>query len=380
MLPIVPRDRVLLHLLDARGHRLPDRPSQQMTQEGVSAALGMNRTHITRVLKPLLDDGQVESKKGHVSGRDRKLTYYALTETGFAKAMDILRSFGDESLELIEASGSKKKTKVRDALKQYPELGGLALIDAVQEGKVLKAPGERFVQTNAKIEGVEQLERERQIEQAQMFLSSPSTLLVIVASYGYGSSSLLKHTALDLWKGPLFWFDLEADGSAKSVVDSLDRFAKRLECSDWTGLVDREALLCFDNYHIAEEPLVDLIIELVKGLRNGKTKITVAMRGETPSYNRFYQRRDIEDGTAIEIPLSRFEETTVKKMLGEDIDDEALQLIYMLTSGQPLAVALLKAGDVEGLKKIRLSEEVRFMMYLRDRKKGSKSSKDQLSR
>ena len=221
MLPIVPRDRVLLHLLDARGHRLPDRPSQQMTQEGVSAALGMNRTHITRVLKPLLDDGQVESKKGHVSGRDRKLTYYALTETGFAKAMDILRSFGDESLELIEASGSKKKTKVRDALKQYPELGGLALIDAVQEGKVLKAPGERFVQTNAKIEGVEQLERERQIEQAQMFLSSPSTLLVIVASYGYGSSSLLKHTALDLWKGPLFWFDLGTEGSAKSYNTGL---------------------------------------------------------------------------------------------------------------------------------------------------------------
>jgi DNA-binding PadR family transcriptional regulator len=351
-----------------------------MTQEGVSAALGMNRTHITRVLKPLLDDGQVESKKGHVTGRDRKLTYYALTESGLARATALLRSFGDESVELIDASGSRKKTKVRDALSQYPDIGRLALIDALHEGSALKAPGERLVQTNALIDVVEQLERERQIDQARAFLSSPSTLMVIIASYGYGSSSLLKHTALELWRGPLFWFDLEADGSAQSVKDSLDQFAKRLDCTAWTGLADREALLCFDNYHAVEDPLVDLLIDLVKNLRSGKTKIAVAMRGETPSYNRFYQRHDIQDGTAIEISLSRFEEATVRKMLGEDIDDEAFQLIHMLTRGQPLALALLKAGNVEGLKKIRLSEEVRFLMYLRGRKKGDVPPKDQSPR
>jgi DNA-binding PadR family transcriptional regulator len=344
-----------------------------MTQEGVSTALGVNRTHITRILKPLLDDGQVESKKGHVAGRDRKLTYYALTESGLAKALDVLRSFGDDYVELIDSSGSRKRTKVRDALKRYPEIGALALADAVENERVLKVPGERFIQTNVAIEGIEQLERESQIEQARAFIGSPSTLLVIIASYGYGSSTLLKHTALELWKGPLFWFDLNVDGSTKSISDSLDQFAKRLDCSEWLGLVDREALLCFDNYHIAEEPLVDLLIELVKNLRNGKTKIAVAMRGETPSYNRFYQRRDIEDGTAVEIALSRFDERTVRKMLGAEIDDEALQLIHMLTRGQPLALALLKTGSVEGLKKIRLSEEVRFMMYLRDRKKDGKT-------
>ena len=369
---IAPRDRVLLHLLDARGHRLHDRPTQQMTQEGVSAALGMNRTHITRALKPLLDDGHVESRKGHVPGRDRKLTYYALTESGLARVTEVIRSFGDEDVELIDASGSRRKTKVRDALKQYPEIGRLALIDAAQEGRALKVPGERFVQANTQFAIVEQLEREHQIEQAAAFLSSSSTLLVIIASYGYGSSSLLKYAALELWKGPLFWFDLEADGSARSVEDSLDRFAKRLECKDWSGLAEREALLCFDNYYIAEDPLVDLLIDMVKRLQKGKTKIAVAMRGETPSYNRFHQRHDVGDGTAVEIPLSRFDEATARRMLGSDVDDEAFQLIHMLARGQPLALALLRAGDVEGLKKIRLSEEVRFMMYLRDRKKASK--------
>jgi DNA-binding MarR family transcriptional regulator len=344
-----------------------------MTQEGISFALGVNRTHITRVLKPLLEEGQVESRKGHVTGRDRKLTYYALTELGFAKAMSILRSFGEEYVELIDNSGSKNKTKVRDVIKQHPEISALALADAVQEGKVLKAPGERFVQANTVLECGELLERERQIEQASRFLNSPSALLVIIASYGYGSSTLLKHTALELWKGPLFWFDLNIDCSAKSVYDSLNHFAKRLDCSDWLGLFDREVLLCFDNYHIAEEPLVDLMIELIKNLRSAKAKIAVAMRGETPSYNRFYQRQDIDEGTAIEITLSRFEEATVRKMLDEGIDDEAFQLIHMLIRGQPLALALLKNGDVEGLKKIRLSEEVRFLMYLRDRKKGKET-------
>jgi hypothetical protein len=46
----------------------------------------------------------------------------------------------------------------------------------------------------------------------------------------------------------------------------------------------------------------------------------------------------------------------------------------MLTRGQPLALDLVKRGDAEGLKAIRLSEEVRFLMYLRTRKKGSRKS------
>jgi hypothetical protein len=56
-------------------------------------------------------------------------------------------------------------------------------------------------------------------------------------------------------------------------------------------------------------------------------------------------------------------------MLGEDIDDEAFQLIYMLTRGQPLALAAVRDGDEVTLRRIRLSEEVRFLMYLRTRRK-----------
>lgn len=56
-------------------------------------------------------------------------------------------------------------------------------------------------------------------------------------------------------------------------------------------------------------------------------------------------------------------------MIGEDLDDEAMKMIYMLTRGQPLALRMLRQRDEEGLKRIFPREEVRFLMYLLSRKK-----------
>jgi len=369
MAQLSPKDRALLHLYDSRGHMAGDRPYDTLTQAGISSALGVNRTHITRVLRPLINAGMVEVKKGHVTGKERKLTYYILTELGLPKVKAIISKFEDEEVELIEG-GQRKKTKVRTLLKERPEIGLLQIADAAGGQLKLRAPQFRLIDSNVKLELKGFLGRENQLRAAREFLDSQANVLAVFANYGYGSSTFMKKVALEMHEGPLFWHDIELDGGAKSAAARLHAFATTLGTDgSMEQLMDREVMLCFDNYHEVSEGMVDLLVELMTDIKGSKAKMAVAMREETPSYNRFFQKADLDRGFVTEVHLQRFDEATARKLMGDDIDDEAFQLIYMLTRGQPLALALTKRGNEERLREIRLSEEVRFLMYLRTKTK-----------
>jgi hypothetical protein len=217
--------------------------------------------------------------------------------------------------------------------------------------------------------------REEQISSASEFLAGKGAVLAIYANHGYGSSTLLKKVALDLFDGAVLWHDLTKDRGAEPLSVAIERFAQALGVENGLiGLKGERCLICLDNYREPSEDLVDLLIELVPRLRGGRCKMAVAMREETPSYERFYLRPDVLSGDVVEVRLHRFDERTSHEFLGSDLDDEAFQLIYMLTRGQPLALDMVKRGDAEGLKTLRLKEEVRFLMYLRTRRGQSKKN------
>jgi len=370
MAQLSPKDRALLHLLDSRGHLLKDKPVDPQTQEGIAEALGVNRTHVTRVLKPLLDAGLVESNKGHVPGKERKLTYYMLTENGLARTGEILDGLKDQEVTVFE-NGQTFRTDVRALLKERPELPLLTIADAA--GGELRIAGfkSRTIDSNVPLEVNEFYGRDEQLVQAKGFATSKSRLLAIFANYGYGSSTFMKKAAMELSDRPLFWHDLEKEGRPEEARSRLRGFSiAQGGNGDISSLMQKEVLLCFDNYHSVSEGLVDLLIDLLSELKGGQAKMMLALREDTPSYDRFYRRDDMASGLVEEVHMSRFDETASRLMIGDDIDDEAFQMIYMLTRGQPLALALTKDGDADRLRKIRLSEEVRFLMYLRTRKKG----------
>ncbi|MCX6652597.1 MAG: hypothetical protein NT137_04495 [Methanomassiliicoccales archaeon] len=368
MPPLSPRERALLHLYDARREQMRERPSEAITQEGIALALGVNRTHITRTLRPLVDAGLVEQDKGHVSGKERKLIFYKLTEAGLANAVDVIRSIGDEELVVVDSSG-RRMTTVRELLALRTDLPALTVADSV--GREMRLPPiKKLVTSNAPLRLEDFLGREEQLRTAQGFVHSDATLLAVFANYGYGSSTFMKKLALELWDGHLFWHDLEKESSSVKLVEALRSYASQLGLEgELDRLRNERVLLCFDNYNDVSQENVDVLFDLLQALKGGAAKMAVAMREETPSYNRFYQKRDLVDGSAVEVHVHRFDEAMARRLVGEDIDDEAFQLIYMLTRGQPLALALIKKGDAEELRKIRLSEEVSFLMYLRTRRK-----------
>jgi len=362
MLPT--KDRAMLHLYGLRGEQLRDRPSDASTQEGIASALGLNRTHITRTLLPLVQAGLVEQEKGRVTGKERRLIYYRLTAAGLERATGIVKELGLETINVIDDRGRRTVT-FKELTTLRPDLPPVNIADAIG-GEMRLPPASRVVVSNASFGLAEFIDREEQLRAASQFMDSDSTVLAIFASYGYGSSTFLKRAATSLWDGHLFWHDLEKDPSSEGLRQALSAFALRLGLEgDPKRLREVRALLCFDNYHAVSQEVVDVLYDLNKAMKGGKAKLAVAIRGETPSYNRFYLKEDVRGGSVIEVSFHRFLEQDSRRLLGLDLRDETFQQIYLMTRGQPLALALLRDGDEGGLKKIRQSEEARFMMYLR---------------
>lgn len=361
---LLTKDRAILHLYGLRGEHIRNRPSDASTQEGIASALGLNRTHVTRTLLPLVQAGLVEQEKGRVTGKDRRLIYYRLTSSGLERAAGIVKELGAETVDIIDDRGRRTVT-FKELTTQRPDLPPLNIADAIGEEMRLP-PASRVVISNALFGLVEFIDREEQLRAASQFMDSDSTVLAIFASYGYGSSTFLKKAASSLWDGHLLWHDLEKDPSSDGLRQALSAFALRLGMEgDPKRLREARALLCFDNYHAVSQEVVDVLYDLSGAMKGGKAKLAVAIRGETPSYNRFYLKEDVTGGRVIEVSFHRFGELDSRRMLGLDLSDETFQQIYLMTRGQPLALALLRDGDEAGLKKIRPSEEARFMMYLR---------------
>jgi DNA-binding transcriptional regulator GbsR (MarR family) len=55
----------------------------ELTQDGISAALGITRPHASLVLKKLVSDGFVEARLVHIRGGRRRRTAYILSPSGY---------------------------------------------------------------------------------------------------------------------------------------------------------------------------------------------------------------------------------------------------------------------------------------------------------
>jgi len=370
MAQLSPRDRALLHLFELPRERLQDSSSEAATQEGISAALGIPRTHITRLLRPLVMEGYIEEDKERVVGKDRRLKVYFLTARGLSRCEELIDDMSTSTFEVVDNKG-RRSMRVSDMLRDRRDIPILKILDSVgRELNLISAPG-RPIRSNVPLELPAFIDRNEELRISSEFLRSKSIVLVVFANYGYGSSTFLKKIALDQTKAPLLWHDLQKGKTAEDILGGVREFARERECENdgLSGLREKEVLLCFDNYHDVSEEVVDLFFDLMKSLSGGKGKMAVAIREETPFYNRFFQRSDVTKGQVTEIHLRRLDEDSARKFTDEDLEDDAFHLIYRLTRGQPLALRLVMEGDDKSLRDLLPNEEVRFLMYLRTKKK-----------
>ncbi len=359
-LPVL--ERILVHLYAYRKYVDRYEYPVEMTQAGIAHAVGISVTHIPRNIKRLMEEGLVSMQKGHVSGKKKRVAVYFLTPSGVRKAKEII-----EKIENYEVKVEEKYMKIRE-IRKLTGLSHLEILHKIERNEIEDEirRGERIIFREVTPEEDEFVGREKELQLLNEWFRE-GRFATIIGSRGMGKTSLIEQFLKAVRpRCGIIWLDVFPGRkweSVKSVFESL--YGKRDVLS---VLRSEELLLIFDGYFKVDDYFVNALNSLVKE-DLGRSKIIVSMLSETPYYNRFYSREDVEEGRVMELILSplSYEEA---RLMFPDVREDSFKRIYQITQGHPRLLSLLKRGALEKVDGIALSrEQIHLLNYLVSLKK-----------
>ncbi|MEW5936228.1 MAG: helix-turn-helix domain-containing protein [Candidatus Thermoplasmatota archaeon] len=388
-LRITVASRILLHLQDY--WLCADRPEfpLSVTQRGIADATGVLLTHVPRALKQLKKEGLVREASGHVEGERRRYKVYFLTEEGLRVAKG-LRSSLLETIVAFREDGTVKDAPLKTLLERIPRATTGQLISRMDGEGIIDLGTRAVAQGKRTLDQAPPLEKiigrsEEMRYMRQALESQRCRLLVVLGSQGVGKSATVRSFIeeecpelgavwIDLRSAPGLthvWEGLKAHFHALNEAQTPEEMGRDLA----RALEASRDIVVFDGYCDVPEATVEFFAALVDALHTcrGGAKVLMTMREETPSYNRFYERNDVESGLVEEIHLRGLGAEDSAALLGaEGIDPDALRRIYLMTKGKPQTLKLIAAGDMERLKATtRLTtEEIRLLLFLKNVKGG----------
>jgi len=365
-------DRVLLHLSRFANDLEPDEYPPETTQLGIAAAVGISRTHVPRAVKGLIRDGLVSEMTARVKGHDRRMNVYVVTPEGMRKVEDLWKAVRDAVFSVM-VDGQTVRTKGSDIEARVGRKRAVAAVSQMRDGIVSVDETRRTAVRDLSCapSAREFYGREDELDAMEAFMESESRVLVILASRGYGASTLARKFADEQDESDVLWVSIDHETGAKDIESKLLAYGRRLRPEIQSVdevLRQKNLIIVFDGYFSPREELVELFARLVDV--PGEAKMIVTAREDTPAYDRFYQKRHVDDRVVQELRLRGLDETSAAKLLGNDrIDGDAFRRIMQMTRGQPTALKMLRDRDYAGLKGSTLltAEEVRYLLFLRDK-------------
>lgn len=351
-------ERVLVHL---HGFVRAVEADQGMTQAGIADGARVQRSHVPRTVKALLEEGLLEEREARLPGRTRRARVYSLTPAGVEHVRTILRRIETTPVEIEGRSTS---------LGEARQLLGLSVLEAAAA-----------VDDAGRLRGVappsdagELLQRDADLAFLRRWRAGPAPLAVVYGSKGIGKTALGRTFARTV--DGTVWIDLKAVRDLRDFAERVEEGAPRAIADSDPGLV-AEALLApfdagvrlvvLDSYGEVPEVVVDtLAILLGEASRRDGVKLLVLAQETTPAYCRFYARKDVVAGLVAEHHLRGLDLEGCRRILGRpDIPEEDLRRIYLLTKGCPLYLQFIREGDEYGLKEnSRFTKaEVQLLLY-----------------
>lgn len=352
-------ERILVHLHGLVGARLPGRES---TQAGIADGAQITRTHVPRALKVLLEEGLVEARDARLPGRPRRMTVYALTPAGVARARELLDAL-DGQRAVVDGRAMTLR-EARTAL-GLTALQALAALDS--DGRLAAAP--------PPMESTTLFQRDEDLGFLRRWRAGPAPVAVVYGSRGMGKTALGRAFAATLTRAA--WVDVAACPDLPSLAKAV-RDATGVACADpedpaavaesLADVFDNGAkLLVLDGYGDVPEGIVDALADFVRVARSrAGAKLLVLAQETTPAYCRFYGKRDADGGAVAERHLRGLDLEGCRAMLGNPtIPDEDLRRIFLLTRGCPLYLQYIREGDEYGLRENSrfTTAEVRLLLY-----------------
>ncbi len=368
------KKKVLLYLreFDSLGER--DVYPKEITQKGIADAVGIRRTHVSRVVRDLIDKGELKEKVGHVRGHSRKLKVYFLRAKGSERGQDLI-----DELKEVQVSVKKDGETFKCALTELNELLGnnSTLIEAIE---ILEESGEPldldklgpmdYMKDLTGAPEVNQLYgRGEVLTRIDEWLRGSVPVAVLNGRRGYGSSSTARRFLDSVDDRHLLWIDVQKD----DVEERLKGFYRAIN-EDAPVLIEcienTPALVVIDNYYQVEDELVDFLVDLLDNIGEGSsTKILVTTRKGLPVYERFYHREHLKEGKVVQIEVLPLNEEEVEMLFDKKLETSALRRIMLMTKGSPEIIKLLREGRVKEIEErsALVKEQISLLMFLKEK-------------
>ena len=381
--------KLLLHLLRFTTYRDEYVVPVEITQRGISDAIGVKLTHVSRLTKSMILSGLIEERKAHVHGIQRRVKVYFLSNEGERKAMEAMNSLERRSFRAI-VDGKEKELTYAD-IKGRTSSSILEIIDAIKNDGVVDMSAlnpppvgtflvfhppeiERFIGRNKEMDEIEELLNDDNIK-----------VLIIYGNPGYGKSTVLFATLKRFSeKANVLWLPVSGKSKLPDILSAISSFLSSLgkaglEPMMFEGkpvdemvraIISRlrvtKSILIFDGYEEMRDEVVEFFMNLLSEIKDIEgIKIVLTARLDTPYYSRFYGPKDVEAGVVREYKLSGLSMEETAEFLGIK-DKNALKKIHLLTKGNPSLLKMLRERDSEALKSTgRFSiEEIKMLLYL----------------
>ncbi|MBS3816396.1 MAG: hypothetical protein KGY76_02405 [Candidatus Thermoplasmatota archaeon] len=368
--------KVLLYLKEFQNLKEKKERSEKFTQKGVAENVGLSRTHASRVLKRLTEKGLVEEEKSAVKGHKKKLKTYFLERKGIEKAETIYSELSEINVKVIDEDLERNLPLSDIEGETGTEIDlftALSLLESSNNKTIDLRKQRPFdpVKLTESLPEVEELYgREEEIRKIKNWMNSETPILAVLGRRGHGATSISSKFIQEVDQGHILWVDLKRV-TGEEVKNKISKFLEKVEIETddlLEGLLNQKAILVFDDYYEVEDEIVGFLSDLLGKIdRSSPLKIMITGRKGTPVYERFYQQSDIEKGLVKELHLSPLDEENAQKILGKDLEKDALERIMMFTKGSPLLLKLLKEGKEERLCELTPWEEeqISLLMYLK---------------
>ncbi len=370
------REKILLYLDRYQDQKERKEKTESVTQKGVTNNIGISRTHVSRVLSGLKDEGLIEEEMASVKDHDRKLKTYFLTSEGSKEVEELISDLSSVSISLIESDEEKeisldKIEKETDG--KLDLLNSICLLESSEDRTIdLREHGifEPIKMIDDAPETDEFYGREEELESMEKWIEGDKPFLSVLGQKGHGTSTLTSKFVKGLKEKHVLWITLEEKTEA-ILKDRIRDFLKSIDDGSddlMDSLLKKEAVLIFDNYYKVEEDVVSFLNKLLEKIdKEDALRVIVTGREGTPVYERFYRTEQVGSGLIEELKVSPLGKEEAQKILKNEIKDEALERIMMFTKGSPLLLELLREGEEEKLTDITPweKEQISLLMYLK---------------
>jgi DNA-binding MarR family transcriptional regulator len=366
-------NRVLLHLSTFATDVPPEEYPPETAQVGIAAGVGISRTHVPRALKGLIADRLVEELTARVRGHERRMSVYVITPEGLRRVDELIKGLRQRTFCVRQAGETRTM-----ALSELEEaLGRKKTARALSRSKadiveIEERPRKPVRDLAAAPEVAEFYGREDEMRAIDEFMDSESGVLVVLGSHGFGATTLVRRF-LDTEEGyDALWLDLTSRTTTQELEEAVSGFCSRLDpqASSWSTTPSlRNAVVILDGYYHVAEEVVEFLANVAESPGYGKFIVTA--REDTPAYNWFYRKRQVDSGAVTELRIRGLDESAAMRLLGnEQIDRDAFRKVFGMTRGQPMILRMLREGDLQGLKAntVFTPEEIRYLLAMKDKK------------